>query len=96
MTKITKKLIDKNIEALFNDPLIRAMALETIKGQAEGIQINVNSDKFNVASHETYLNRGGKIEPLVVGAVAIAIIKIRTQLQQLTADRLKIDSNDIT
>lgn len=96
MTKLTKKTIDANIEALTNDPLVRTMAIETLKGQAEGIPMNLNTDKFNVASHETYLNRGGTIEPIIVGAVAVAIIKVRQQLEEITAQQVKVDSNDLT
>jgi hypothetical protein len=94
MTKLIKKEIQQNIDALALDPIIRALALETIRGEAEGIPIDINGIKFLNASLQQYVNRGGEIIPKVDGAVAEAIKKVRNQLAEITANKIREEQNN--
>jgi len=96
MTDLIKKEVQTNINELTQDPIIRAMAIETIKGEAQGIRIDFNGVHFLTAAHSQYLNRGGTIEPIVVGVIAEAIKKVRNELSEITANQLRGEQNATT
>jgi hypothetical protein len=96
MSNQLKRKVQANINALALDPIVRTMALETLKGEATGTYIDFNGQHFMNASTQMYFLRGGQIEPIMIGAVAEAIKQVRNELTEITANQIRKEINGNT